>query len=268
MLAGCATDMNGRVQAGMGIACGDLNGDQRLDLYVTNFFREHNTLYLNDGGGTFTDATYASGLYEPTLRLLGFGTQAIDVDLDGRLDLFVANGHIDDVGIAEEPWKMPPQLFQNLGAARFHEVSETSGDYFSERMLGRGAATCDWNRDGMPDLVVVHQDRATAILTNGTATAARSISCRLLGCRSNRDGLGAKLMASIAGEARFFEMTSGDGYCASNERVILIGLGTADSADAIDVVWPSGVRQRLTGVPAGTRITIVEGRSALLCSGD
>jgi tetratricopeptide (TPR) repeat protein len=262
MLAGCATDINGASQAGMGIACGDLNGDQSLDLYVTNFYREPNTLYVNAGNGLFADATRATGLYQPTLLMLGFGTQAVDFDLDGRLDLFVANGHIND--IRGEPWKMRPQLFQNAGPSGFRDASDTCGSYFHEELLGRGVATCDWNRDGLPDLIVVHQDREAAVIANRTATANKAISCRLVGRQSNRDAFGAKLEVSIDGTMSFFELTSGNGFCASNEPLIQIGLGEADHAESIDVTWPSGVRQRVSAIPAGARVTIVEGSRVLI----
>jgi hypothetical protein len=202
----------------MGIACGDLNDDGRLDLYVTNFYQEYNAIYVNEGKMLFRDATRDASLLEPTKPMLGFGTQAIDFDLDGQLDLIVANGHIDDFRFRGEPWKMPPQLFWNRGHLRFTDVSKSTGEFFHGEYLGRGLATLDWNRDGSPDVVIVHQDRPAAILRNDTLSRGNCLIIELHGRSSNRDAIGAKIKFSSGGRSHVREIASGDGFFACNEN--------------------------------------------------
>ena len=259
LLSGTALSGDGRAQAGMGIACADLDGNGLLDLHVTNFYQETNTLYLNLGNGVFADETRSAGLATPTFPLLGFGTQAVDFDLDGWPDLFVANGHIDDFSARGEPWKMPPQLFRNEGAGRFSDVSEQSGSYFGGANLGRGVARVDWNRDALPDLVVVHQDRPVALLKNETAVAGRSVVVELRGVDSNRDAIGTRLRATCGGRTQVLEVCGGDGFFASNDRRQIIGLGPADQIDELQITWPSGRTDVLREVPAGSLIRLTEG---------
>lgn len=293
--AGCALNGDGKSEAGMGIACADLDQDGRLDLYVTNFYQEQNTLYRNMGGGLFEDATRTAGLREPTLPLLGFGTQAADLDLDGRPELFVANGHIDDFRARGEPLKMRPQLFRNLGRGRFEEMTvagagsqRSPGDsgtthqspltthapaaepkespgapdaYLAGEYLGRGVARLDWNRDGRPDLVVVHHDRPVALLTNETERPGTYLHLTLRGTRSNRDAIGARVTVRSGDRTWVHELCGGDGYMASNERNVLVGLGGSDLAESLHVRWPSGEEQFWTDLPAEARLVLVEGRS-------
>ena len=140
MVRGVAVSGYGQSQAGMGIACGDLNQDGGLDLFVTDFFLEPNTFYTNLGDAYFEDTTPFSGVREPSLNVLSWGTQAVDFDLDGLLDLVIANGHIDNPEEAGVPWKMKPQLFRGRGGGRFSDASADSGPYFQDGYLGRGVA--------------------------------------------------------------------------------------------------------------------------------
>lgn len=258
--SGTALNGNGEAEAGMGIAAADFDGDGRIDLHVTNFYLESNTLYRNLGDGLFEDATRAAGLVAPTIPWLGFGTQAADFDLNGVPDLFVANGHIDNFESRGEPWKMPAQLFKNTGGGRFVEVSESVGPYFSERCLGRGAARLDWNRDGRPDLAVVHQDRPATLLTNETPDPGHFVHIRLHGVRSNRDGIGARLRITADGRTQTVEICGGDGIMCSNERVQIVGLGSADEIDRLEIAWPSGETTVASGLPKGAAVVSVEGR--------
>jgi tetratricopeptide (TPR) repeat protein len=260
MTSGAAVSGDGMPQGSMGIAGGDLNGDGLLDLYVTNFYFEASALYFNLGNLTFTDAVRSAKLYDATRPMVGFGTQAVDFDLDGRLDLFAANGHIDDFGYRGEPWKMSPQLFRNLGEGRFADVSREGGAFFHGQYLGRGVARVDWDRDGKPDLVVGHLDRPAALLHNETESAGNSLSIELHGTAANRDALGARIRATVAGVTQVHEICGGDGYFASNERRQTIGLGTATRVELLEIIWPGGRIQRWTDVPAGGLLSIVEGR--------
>ncbi len=258
LASGTALSGDGQSQAGMGIACADFDGNGHLDLYVTNYLREYNTLYLNLGKLLFRDATRAAGLVEPTLPVLGFGTQAIDADLDGRPDLFVANGHVEDVRAQGDPWTMPPQFFYNLGAARFVDVSLECGPYFGGKYLGRGVARLDWDRDGRPDLVVVHQDWPAALLHNETL-AGRKVVLDLVGVASNRDAVGARIVVRAGARTQVVEICGGDGYLATNERRQIIGIGAADRIDELAVRWPSGWTDHWTDLAAEQRVVCIEG---------
>jgi hypothetical protein len=244
----------------MGIACADLDGDGRLDLYVTNFHQEADILYLNRGDFIFEDATRRAGLVEATKPMLGWGAQALDVDLDGRPEIFLTNGHLDDRRAEGIPWKMPPQLFYNQGGGRFSEVSRASGAFFRGKYLGRGVARLDWNRDGRPDLVVVHQDRPVALLQIETESVGSCLLVELHGVESNRDAIGARLRVTAAGQTQVVALCGGDGYCATNERRQVIGLGAAEEVTALEVSWPSGRTDRWTNLPANVAVTVIEGR--------
>lgn len=240
--SGVALDASGRAQAGMGLAIADFDQDQQLDLYVTNFYLEHNTLYRNEGHLIFSDATRRFNLFEATLPVLGFGVQADDFDLDGDADLLVANGHIFHDRTAEQPWKMTAQFFANQGNGRFEDVSKLSGDYFSSQSLGRGVATFDWNRDGSRDAVIVHQDRPPALLENRTPARHSVVQLRLVGTVSNRHGDGAVIYVHTGeGEPRI-ALTATGNYLSCNSRERQIVLPRTLQSLRLEILWPSGIR--------------------------
>jgi tetratricopeptide (TPR) repeat protein len=259
-LSGTAVNSAGNATAAMGIACADLDGDGRLDLYVTNFHQEADLLYLNRGNLLFEDAARQAGLAESTKPMLGWGTQAIDADLDGRPEIFLTNGHLDDRRSEGLPWKMPPQLLYNVGAGRFCDISLTCGEFFHGEYLGRGVARLDWNRDGRPDLVVVHQDRPVALLENETASAGHFLVVELHGVHGNRDAIGARLRVTAGGRTQIVEACGGDGYCATNDRRQVIGLGLADVTSELEVVWPGGRIAQWTNLPVDVMVTLIEGQ--------
>ncbi|MDC0274401.1 FG-GAP-like repeat-containing protein, partial [Planctomycetaceae bacterium] len=239
LLSGTAVDKRGRSQAGMGLAIADFNRDMLPDLYVTNFFEEHNTLYLNRGDGWFEDRTKTAGLYESTLPLLGFGTVAQDFNGDGTKDLLIVNGHIfrDDSG--EQPWKMPGQIFANFGRAVFEDQSLKAGEYFDQQTLGRGVAVLDWNCDGRCDAVIVHQDRPAALLENRGEFSSPILSIDLVGNRSNRDALGAEFrVAGDRGDTSYW-MTSG-GYLGDHSQTRQIAAESKTRFVHLQVIWPGG----------------------------
>jgi tetratricopeptide (TPR) repeat protein len=258
LISGAALSAEGRSEAGMGIALGDFNGDLRSDLFVTNYFLETNTLYVNRGGMAFSDGTRAARLAVPSEPMLGFGTQAIDFDLDGWLDLFVANGHIDNFEHNNEPWKMPPQVFRNLGKGQFREVSGEAGEYFSGRYLGRGVARLDFNRDGRPDVVVVHQDAPTALLLNETEGGNRLV-LQLHGTIANRDAVGTRITVRTEGGTQQRELAGGDGFYASNERRQFIGLGQATRVERLEIHWPTGDTDLWEDLPVNCQLTLTQG---------
>lgn len=257
--AGCALSGNGLAQAGMGIACDDFDEDGSLDLLTTNFFNECSTLYLNQGAGLFVDATLQAGLVEPTRKKLGFGAQPIDFDLSSHSGVFVANGHIDDFGDRNEPWKMRPQLFASNGRGQFAEISQSSGQFFHREQLGRAVAKVDFNRDRKPDLVVGHLDRPVAILRNDRSGFMNSISVDLVGTRSNRDGRGCRIYVLMGDRTRMYEHTSGDGFLACNEGRMILGLGDDPSDYALRIEWPSGLTENYPDLPKNCTLTIIEG---------
>jgi tetratricopeptide (TPR) repeat protein len=262
--SGTAVNAAGNATAAMGIVCADVDGDGRLDLYVSNFHQEADILYLNRGNLIFEDAAERAGLVEATRPMLGWGAQAIDADLDGRPEIFVTNGHLDDRRDEGLPWKMPPQLFYNLGNGRFREISRECGEFFRGEYLGRGAARLDWNRDGLPDLVVVHHDRPVALLLNETERPGHRLVIELHGVESNRDAIGARLRVTAGGRTQVLEVCGGDGYCATNERRQVIGAGSADEISEIQITWPSGRVDRWSNLRADIVLTLIEGRPPVL----
>jgi tetratricopeptide (TPR) repeat protein len=265
MVSGAAVSGSGASQAGMGIACADLDGDGRLDLYVTNFYQESGTLYLNQGALLFIDATRQARLDVATRANLGFGTQAVDLDLDGAFELFVANGHIDDFRFRGEPWKMKPQLFYNLGGALFADASRRAGEYFSGDYLGRGVVRLDWDRDGLPDVVVVHQDRPVALLHNECPAPGNRLTLTLRGVDSNRDAIGTRITWTCGQTNRIHEVCGGDGYFATNDRQVILGVGSATTVDRLIVRWPGGRIDEWTDLPVNSQLTLIEGHVPLIC---
>lgn len=263
---GVAFNEAGRAEACMGIAVGDANGDARLDLFVTNFHNETNTFYQQTTDGVFLDATRHARLDTPSLKMLGFGTQFLDPDCDGDLDLFVTNGHIDDLRDTGIPFQMRSQFFSNDGRGRFAEIAaEDLGDYyFTVEQLGRAAAIVDWNGDGLEDLVISHLDTPAALLTNRTPDCGNSVRLHLRGTVSSRDAIGATVTVEVAGRTIMRQLTAGDGFQASNQRRLVVGLGTADTVDRLTVRWPSGERSEFDSIPINAELLLIEGRKSLV----
>lgn len=238
-LAGVAVDNDGRAQACMGIAAGDANGDGRLDLFATNFRNEANVLYVAQEGMAWLDRTRAAGLHAPSFDLLGFGTQFLDADLDGDQDLVLVNGHVGDLRQHGVAYRMRPQIFENRGAGVFEERRGASaGPYFDGEYLGRGLARLDWNRDGRPDFAVNQLLGPAALVTNHTPPRFRSVAVRLIGTRSNRDAIGATVTVTAADRRETQQLLSGDGYMASNERLLCFTLPAAEAQ--VEIRWPAG----------------------------
>lgn len=263
LLAGLAFDGQGKAQACMGVAAGDANGDGRLDLFVTNFYQEPNTLYLQQSADLFDDATAPAGLREPSFELLGFGTQFTDGELDGWPDLVVVNGHIDDFRHVGSPYWMRPQYFRNLGG-RFVEIEGAQlGPFFTEPGLGRGLARLDFNRDGREDFAVSRLDTPAALVANQTPDAGHYLALRLIGTSSARDAIGARVTVLAADKSWTQQLTAGDGYMASNQRQIIFGLGSTERIDRLTVDWPSGARQEWQQLGVDRERIAVEGRAEL-----
>ncbi len=258
-LAGVAVDIDGRAQACMGIAAGDANGDGRIDLFATNFRNESNVLYVAQDGMSWLDRTRPAGLHAPSFDLLGFGTQFLDADLDGDQDLVLVNGHVGDLRQHGVAYRMRPQLFENRGAGIFEERrGAAAGPYFDGEYLGRGLARLDWNRDGRPDFVVNHLLDRAGLVTNQTPAQGQSIAVRLIGTRSHRDAIGATVTVTVAGRRQTQQLISGDGYMASNERLLLFTLPSTVREAIVEIRWPAGGRWKSSPLPVSSRWTFIE----------
>lgn len=267
--ASVAVNEFGQYEAGMGIATGDANNDGRLDLFVTNFERESNTLYRYEGGGLFAVATREAGLKDGRTDWLGFGTQFLDADRDGDLDLVLTNGHVDDNRHLDRPYQMPPQLFSNMGNGTFTELTDAGiGRYFEERYLGRGLARVDWNRDGLDEFVVSHLDQPAALLANVTPTDNGFVAVHLRGRYVDRDAIATTVSVTIDGTPQMRQLTAGDGYQACNQKRLLFGVPSGRTVENLEVRWATGAVQTFTDVPVNSELIIVEGRPKPLALSD
>jgi tetratricopeptide (TPR) repeat protein len=265
LASGLAYNRDGKGQACMGVAFGDADGDGRFDLFVTNFHRESNSLYTQVSDTLFDDRTRQAGLRAPSYSMTGWGTQFLDADLDGWPDLIIANGHVDDFSFQASPFRMRPQFLRNVGHGRFQELyGKTLGPYFQRKLLGRGLAKIDWNRDGKEDCVVLHLFDSTALLSNVTQTKHHWFTLKLRGTTSSRDAIGTVVTFFIGERKIVKQLTAGDGYSASNERHLLLGLATSPKIDKLEVRWPSGTVQVFRNVPGDQAVLLVEGRDRLM----
>lgn len=263
--AAVAVNELGQYEAGMGIAIGDSDGDGLLDLFVSNFEGESNTLYRFQEAGYFQVATHEARLKDAESDWLGFGCQFLDLDLDGDLDLVLTNGHVDDVRPAGRAYAMPPQCFRNLGDGRFDEVPAPElGDYFTGRYLGRALVRLDWNRDGREDFVVTHLDQPAALVTNSSPTGNRYVSIRVVGTSVDRDAITATATLVTSRATRVRQLTAGDGYQASNQKRLHFGVPRDEQIERLEVRWPGGAVQLFDQVPLDQELLIVEGRPDLL----
>jgi hypothetical protein len=266
VFAGCGLDQQGRFMAGMGVAVGDYDRSGRPSLFVTNYQAEPNILFRNKGSLFFQDGSYPSGLGPATRDRLGFGTVALDADLDGCLDLAIANGHIDrdSQEVFNAPYAQKPQLFLSDGEGRFRDVSAQAGPYFRQDWVGRGMAWADYTNEGLPHLAVSHVGGPLALLRNRTRTTNQWIRLELVGDghRSNRNAIGARVEVESGGTRQVHYLTGGGSYLSASERRLLIGLGSAESADRVTVRWPSGRRQVFHNLPARRWWRIQEGQES------
>ncbi|MBP88247.1 MAG: hypothetical protein CMJ64_16270 [Planctomycetaceae bacterium] len=265
VLMGLGFDELGLYQACMGLAVDDANGDGRLDLFVTNFYDESNTLYVQNSDRSYGDQTRDAGLREPSLKMLGFGAQFLDAELDGWPDLVLANGHVDRTFATGVPDRMTPQFFRNSGKGKFVELSAASlGMYFQEKYLGRALAVLDWNRDGREDFCVSHLDAPAALLSNQTPDAGHFLALRLRGVQSNRDAIGTVVRVKLSDRVRVRQVIGGDGYLVSNQRQLVFGLGKHQRIEQLSIEWPSGLTQTFHDVVADRETLLVEGSRNLV----
>ncbi len=258
LASGLAGNDQGGYQAGMGIACDDLDGDGRPELVVTNFYGESSTLYQNLGCGLFADHTAAVGLREPTRFLLGFGVALLDVNNDGRLDLATANGHVNDAR-PDFAYGMPATLFLGGPSGRFLDVTARAGPAWPVPRVGRGLAAGDLDNDGRLDLVILSQGEPLAYFHNRSRRVGHSISFSLEGTRSNRDAVGALVSVAVAGRRQTRQRVGGGSYQSAHDHRLHFGLGEATRVDQVEVRWPSGHCDRFGRLEADATYQLREG---------
>jgi tetratricopeptide (TPR) repeat protein len=265
LTAGVAYDGTGHPTASMGVVAEDLNGDGRIDLFHTNFINQANTLRWNLGG-QFVDATLAANLAAPSRSRTGFGTVALDVDNDGTLDLFVANGHTDDQPWLNTPMAQTAQLFLGREHGRFAWAGPEVSPYFSRPVVGRGVAAGDLDNDGRVDLVVVHRDAPAAVLRN-VSRSGHWLGLRLRGTRSARSPVGARVVCRAGGRSAVRWVTSGTSYLSASDPRLWFGLGSARSVEYLEVRWPSGRVQAWSNLPADQILDLQEGDNPVVPTG-
>jgi hypothetical protein len=259
--AGVAFNEEGREQAGMGITVADFNGDGRLDLFKTNFSDDTPTLYRNDGEGVFTDVTFTAGLGLHT-QYLGWGTMFFDFDNDGWPDLILANGHVypevEKFHLGSE-FKEPRILYHNKGNGTFADLSGSAGPGISAVSSARGLAVGDLWNDGRLSVVINNMNAEPSLLVNSVRSPNHWIAFKTLGTRSNRDGIGAKIIVTIGKRRMIDEVRSGSSYISQSDIRVHFGFGSATKADSIEVRWPSGLVEHYGDLPADTMHTLKEG---------
>ena len=236
---GCALSGDGFTEASMGIVCLDYNHDTHLDLFLTHFFEQKNTLYAGQPKLRFSDVSQQSGVVEPSWQRLGFGTVALDYDRDSWQDLAVANGHV--LGPNCPPYAMRPQLLKNRGG-HFEDVSADAGPYFSRDWLGRGMAAADFDNDGDVDLLISHLQQPVALLRNDTAATNHFVGIELQ--TANRlPAVGGRIVVQLPHTSLVFPIVTGGSYLSTNDPRLLCGLGKHDGPVKVKIFWPSGYVQ-------------------------
>ncbi|WP_197440966.1 FG-GAP-like repeat-containing protein [Thalassoglobus neptunius] len=259
LVSGVAFNHDGLAMACMGVALGDVNRDGTEDLLVTNFEDEFNTLYLRHGERMFVDSTRYSGLMSPSFPKVGWGTQFLDADHDGWLDLIVANGHVDDYRDTGGEFAMNPQFFRNVGDGRFEEIpAEMTGEFFKRKQLGRGLAVGDFNQDGLRDAAVSLIHSNASILLNTTENHNHHLNVKLVGVQSSRDAVGARVIVKVNDVKLSGSVTAGDGYMASNEKSVNFGLGNYSEIESIVIHWPSGLVTEIDSPPVDGTLLVIE----------
>jgi hypothetical protein len=255
--AGTAVNENGSEQGCMGVTAGDYDHDGKFDLFVTNFADEYNTLYRNDGRNSFTDVSYAAKVAAVSLPHVGWGAKFFDYDNDGWLDLFVANGHV----YPQLPsYRQPRLLHRNNRDGTFTDVSAEFGALLTELRASRGVAFGDLDNDGDVDLLVADLDGPPQLLRNDNGNANNSILIKTVGVKSNRSGIGARVKVVSGDLTQVDEVRSGDSYISQSDQRLHFGLEKRTKVDLIEVRWPSGTVDKITGLGVNRVITIKEGQ--------
>jgi enediyne biosynthesis protein E4 len=261
--AGVAVGIDGQFEAGMGADAADTTGIGRLDLVVTHLDQQLARLYRNLGEGLFEDATYGSKISYATFHMSGFGTRFMDFDNDGRRDLFMANGHVlDNIQRyhAETRYAEPKFMFRNAGSGIFENVSDQLGPDFLLPRVSRGAAIGDFDNDGDLDILVSNNGQPPQLLRNDGGNLNHWLQLFLIGTRSNRDAVGARVKVTAGNLVLYEERKGGMSYQSAQDPRLHFGLGQRSAIDQIEIKWPSGEVTELTNLEADQILAVEEGK--------
>jgi hypothetical protein len=259
-----AYDASGRALGAMGVDAADVDSDGTLDVFVTNFTNQPNSLFRNDRHGTFTESAAALGLAAASLPLSGFGARFLDFDDDGFLDLFVVNGHPFEPVARVWPgitYAEPPLLFQGTPSG-FRDVTAEHGAALRRSFAGRGLAVGDIDNDGDPDLLLMCVGSPPVLLRNDGGNRNHWIGVRLVGQRLNRDAVGARVTVRARGRTWSRSVVGGASYCSASDPRLLFGLGQAARVDRLEVRWPDGQVDTRVDLPANEYVTMRQGSAA------
>lgn len=258
--AGIAFSAEGKARAGMGVDVGDFDNSGHNGIAITNFDNEMIGLYRSDEKGNLSDVAVQTGVGLPSKTTLGFGCAFADCNLDGWLDLIAVNGHIDDTvrNVRHVGYAQPPQLFLNDGKGDFREVGSDAGGGFSQPKVGRGLALGDFDRDGDLDVLITTNNGPAYLFRNDQASGNKSIRFRLVGTKSNRDAIGARVTVFSGGVRQTRMVRSGSSYLSQSELPVTFGLGKQDKLERVVIEWPSGRTEEFKGLAAGRVYLVTE----------
>jgi enediyne biosynthesis protein E4 len=262
LLAGAALSLEGQERAGMGVDFGDFDGDGRMDAFVTNFSGEADALFWNQGEKGFTDVAASSGVARSSVFPVGWGTAFFDMDNDGWLDLVVSNGHVYpqmDLIEGGAPYREPLLLFRNKRDRTFEDVTALSGLDKLPRSSRRGLAIGDVNNDGKLDVLILNVGEPPTLLINRTVSVNHAVLFRLVGSKSNRAAIGARVTVVTEEESQIREVRSGSSYLSQNDLRVHFGIGKATHMSSVRVNWPSGKEEVYKDLAPDLIYTIVEG---------
>lgn len=266
LLAGCAVGEDGNEQGSMGLTIGDYNHDGLLDIFVTNFSDEYNTLYRQEKGMSFMDVSFASKLAQISFPYVGWATDFVDFDNDGWVDLMVANGHVypqvDNIS-SGSTYAQRILLFHNDRNGMFSEIAASCGDALNVRRVSRGAAFGDIDNDGDVDVLVNNLDGAATLLRNDGGNKNNWINIKFIGARKNSNALGAQVKVTAADLIQIKEVYSGGSYISQSDIRLHFGLGNKSRVDSIEVRWPAGKTEVIRDLPVNQFLVVQEGKGVV-----
>jgi hypothetical protein len=270
MAAGVAFGEDGVARGAMGTDAGDYDRSGRAHLLVGNFSNQMIGLYHNEGTGLFVDEAPSSAVGRASLLTLAFGVFFFDYDLDGYPDIFAANGHIEEEIGRVQPkvqYREPPLLFRNRGQRRFENVTASMGTAFNRAIVARGAAYADYDHDGDLDVLITTNHGPAYLFRNDGGNHNQWLCVRLLGTKSNRDGIGAVVRVESASGKQWNAVHSGGSYCSQSDLALTFGLGKDPVVTALEIEWPSGTKQRLANITPNQFLTIDESKGIVAKAG-
>ena len=266
LTTGMAVTARGTVMAAMCMSLGDYDNDGWLDLYISDFQRSSDHLWHNDGKGFFDEVSDEAGITRPTREVLSFGGGFFDYDNDGWLDIFIANGHVYpevEQAMPGTHYRQLNSLFHNEGNGKFTEVSRFSGTGFETPYVSRGVAFADLDNDGFMDVVVANNGDSPLVLHNSGGNGNHFLNFKLVGKKSNRDAMGARIRVVSGAMSQIREIAGGGSYLSQSDLRANFGLGKAKRAEVVEITWPSGQRQAFHEVEADKFYLIEEGKNEL-----